>query len=89
MATDPQTTFPVGEEALREAARKIGGSAAWAVREIERLREDAAVLACAVLGISPDLNTQTPAEVAATKETQHAAAVRIMRELQERQHAKR
>lgn len=33
-----QTTTPIGEEALREAARKIGGSAAWAVREIERLR---------------------------------------------------
>lgn len=36
--TEHQTILPVGEEALRAAARTIGGSAAWAVAEIERLR---------------------------------------------------
>lgn len=69
-----QTTIDVSPERLRENADNLSPSGSYwvcnvlkaAADEIERLREDRRTLAHFVLGITPDRNTQTDEQVAAT-----------------------
>lgn len=50
------------------------------VAEIERLRADRLLLACAALGITPDSLVQTDADVAETEERIRATAERAVQE---------
>ena len=71
MASDEQTTDVVSLRRWADVAEDDGDLPEAkllrrAADEIERLREDNRLLACAALGITPDHNTQTDAEATET-----------------------